>query len=154
MSKGCSAGAAHAHVNSQLVFGRATGASSTRYPWQMQRHPDLKGLIQQGCDGSGKRQHVEADPPTSPMAAELVALRGAPRRNMLKAKSLKQQVATSGADGDAAEETAVQASQVLRSMRNILPAPQTAVSSEAAAGCGSVASCRQFVALLGRPCSV
>jgi hypothetical protein len=96
-------------------------------------------MVMKGARGSGKRQRVEPDPPIKPVPDELVVLRDAPRRDMPKAKSIKEQVATFGADDDA-EEAAVQASQGIRSVSDTWPVLQAPPSPE----------CASLVALLLR----
>ena len=96
---------------------------STRPDIGLQRMPDLLGRIMKGAGGSGKRQRVEPDPPTSPIPGELVELRDAPQRGLPKPKTLKEQVATLG-DDEEAEAVVVQASQGMRSMTNTLPAAE------------------------------
>jgi hypothetical protein len=114
-------------------------SQSTRPDLGLQRQPDLLGMVMKGARGSGKRQRVEPDPPIKPVPDELVVLRDAPRRDMPKAKSIKEQVATFGADDDA-EEAAVQASQGIRSVSDTWPVLQAPPSPE----------CASLVALLLR----
>jgi hypothetical protein len=114
-------------------------SQSTRPDMGLQRQPDLMGRIQKGAGGSGKRQRVEADPPTIPVPCELVELRDASKRDAPRLQSLKEQVATLGADDDA-ENVAMQASQAMRSLSSSLPVAEAPPSAEEAS----------FVALLLR----